>query len=192
MRTSPESYNYPHFRVEHYFDDSPQSGVRAGDDAPTATLETLDGLAIDLEVCWEDRPAVIEFGSITCPIFQANVDPVDRSASKYPDSVDFYVVYVGEAHPGPRCGPHESIDEKRSLAREIAPDIANRTILLDDMAGSLHRTFDATPNSVHLVGTDGVVSYRADWLHADELDAAIEDLLTAGGHGADVAPERNR
>ena len=37
------------------------------------------------------------------------------------------------------------------------------------------------------VGTDGVVAYRADWLHADALEAAIEALLDADGKGAEVA-----
>lgn len=131
---------------------------------------------------------MFEFGSITCPIFQANVDPMNRLARSYADSVEFYLVYVREAHPGPRCGPHESMAEKRSLAREVAPDVATRTVLLDDQEGSVHRAFDTMPNSVHLVGTDGVLAYRADWLHPDELETAIEELLNAGGKGAEAAP----
>lgn len=187
--TQSGPYNYPHFRVEHYFDGTRQPGIRAGDGVPSATLETLDGEVIKVEDCWTDAPAVIEFGSITCPIFQANVDPMNELAASYSSSVNFYLVYVREAHPGPRCGPHKSMDDKRSLALEIAPDLANRTILIDDLEGSVHTAFDAMPNSAHLVGTDGVVAYRSDWLHTDDLEAAFEELLNEGGDGADVTPQ---
>lgn len=186
QNTRSESYNYRHFRVEHYFDGTRQPGVRAGDGVPSATLETLDGEVIDIEDCWADAPAVFEFGSISCPIVLANVDPMNELAASYSDSLNCYLVYVREAHPGPRCGPHGSMDEKRSLAREIAPDLSNRTVLVDDLEGSVHKAFDAMPNSVHLVGTDGVVAYRADWLHPDELEPAIEELLMEGGNGTDV------
>lgn len=188
MAARSGSYNYPHFRVEHYFDGTRERGVRAGDAAPSGTLETLDGEVVDLEECWGDAPAVFEFGSVTCPIFWANLEPTGRLAESYADAVEFYLVYVREAHPGPRCGPHESVEQKRSLAREVASDVTHRTVLVDDLEGSVHRAFDAMPNSVHLVGGDGVVAYRADWLHPDALEGAVDDLLAAGGRGADVDP----
>jgi len=181
-------YNYPHFRVEHYFDGTREPGVRAGGVAPSATLGTLEDEVVDLEECWADTPAVFEFGSVTCPIFRANVEPVNRVAESYADAVEFYLVYVREAHPGPRCGPHESMERKRSLAREVASDVTHRTVLVDDLEGSVHTAFDAMPNSVHLVGSDGVVAYRADWLDPDALEAAVEELLAAGGRGVDVDP----
>lgn len=143
---------------------------------------------VDLEECWADAPAVFEFGSITCPVFQANIESMNRLAGSYTDSVEFYLIYVCEAHPGPHCGPHDSMEEKRSLAREVASDVTHRTVLLDDLAGSVHRRFDAMPNSVHLVATDGVVAYRADWLHPDALEDAVEALLAAGGCGVGIHP----
>ncbi|WP_416839752.1 deiodinase-like protein [Haloferax sp. DFSO52] len=181
---SKEPYNYRHFRVEHYFDGTRTPGVRAGDSVSTHFVETLDGDTVKLDDCWSDSPAVIEFGSVSCPLFQANIDRVNRLAAKYGESVNFCLVYVREAHPGARVGPHNSITDKRELANDVAPHLENRTVLVDDVQGSVHRAFDAMPNSVHLVGTDGIVAYRADWLHAGALDDAIDALLDAGGDGA--------
>ena len=178
-------YNYARFRTEHYFDGTRRPSVRAGDPAPTLAIETLDGTEHPLPEFWHDGPAVFEFGSITCPIFQANVEAMNRVAASYPD-VAFYVVYVREAHPGPDCGPHESMAEKRSLAGDVDAAVSDRTLLVDDLAGSVHRAFDAMPNSVHVVGRDGIVSYRADWLQPDALESALEVLLDEDGIGAAV------
>lgn len=186
--TESRTYNYPHFRVGHYFDGNRKPNIRAGEHAPSGTLETLDGDVVALEDLWADTPAVLEFGSVTCPIFHSNIESMNRLAASYADSVAFSLIYVREAHPGHRCGPHDSMDEKRSLAREVAPDVSTRAVLLDDLDGSVHQAFDTLPNSVHLVGTDGIVAYRADWLHPDELEAAIEELLAANGSGAEMEP----
>lgn len=192
--SSAAEYNYRHFAASHYFDGEDHRRVRARDEAPSGTLETLDGEPVSLSDCWADRPAVIEFGSLTCPVFRAAVDPMNRLASRYADAVDFYVVYTREAHPGKRRGPHRTMAEKREAAREAAAELADRTVLVDDLDGTVHRAFDAMPNSVSLVGLHGTVAYRADWLEPADLQRAIDSLLVAGGAGeavADLDPRDN-
>lgn len=185
--SSAADYNYRHFSVSHYFDGD-RRRVRAGETAPSATLETVDGDTVQLSDCWTERPVVVEFGSATCPAFQGEIDRMNRLARRYADAVDCYVVYVREAHPGERRGPHQTMAEKRAVAREVAADLEARTVLVDDLEGTVHRAFDAMPNSVYLIGTRGTVAYRADWLDPADLERAIDELLAAGGAGQAVVP----
>jgi hypothetical protein len=182
-----DTYNYPHFDFRDY--SSPARNVAAGDPAPEGTLTTLDSEEIALQSLWAETPVVVEFGSITCPIFVESVHEMDVLAARYADDVAFVMVYTREAHPGARIGPHASDDEKRGRARELreAEGVVRR-ILVDDVDGTVHRTFDAMPNSVHLVGTDGVVAYRSDWTHPDDLETHLRRLVAAGGEGAAVEP----
>ncbi len=63
-----------------------------------------------------------------------------------------------------------------------------RTLLVDDVDGKMHQAYGAMPNSVYLIGSDGVIAHRADWLNPGILEQQIEVLLEAGGEGAAVPP----
>ena len=66
------------------------------------------------EVSLEDyrgKWVVLETGSITCAMYVKNIPGIKRLQNKYPD-VEFLLVYVREAHPGSRLGPHESNEQK--------------------------------------------------------------------------------
>lgn len=183
-----DTYNYRRFRFWPARDGI-QRDVTAGDKAVDATVYTLEGDPVELLSLWEDRPIVVEFGSITCPIFTAKVDAMDKLAEKYEDEVDFYVVYSREAHPGQRYHRHTSFDQKCRHARDAKDNESiNRDILVDDVDGSMHRGYDALPNSVYVIGRDGVVAHRADWLDIDVLNDQLQKLVTADGRGAEVTP----
>ena len=183
-----EAYNYHQFRFWPA-SDGIQRGVHAGEQAADATLQTLEGEPIQLSDLWDDGPVVVEFGSITCPIFAGKVDAMDELAKKYADGVDFYVVYTREAHPGQRYHRHTSFEQKCQHARDAkAAESIDRTVLVDDVDGTMHRQYDALPNSVYAIGRDGIVAHRADWLDADRLDGELEELLAQDGIGADVTP----
>jgi len=164
-------------------------GVTAGEKAVDVTLHTLDGEPVQVADLYAERPAVIEFGSITCPIFTSKTERMDRLADAYADEVDFYVVYTREAHPGLNYPAHQTLDEKRGRAAAACrTESIDRTMLVDDVDGRMHRLYVPLPNSVYLIGTDGIVAHRADWLDPDLLESEIDTLLAQGGAGADVTP----
>lgn len=184
MSDTGRSYNYRHFRFTTYGADVDRN-ASAGRPAVDGCVSTLDGDEIQLSQLWQERPIVIEFGSITCPIFVENVDAVDALAERYAGDV----LYVREAHPGNRYGPHQNFTEKATNARDAKRDESiERTVLVDDIDGPIHRAYDSLPNSVYVIGRDGVVSYRADWTDPDALDEHLASLLANGGRGADVTP----
>lgn len=181
-------YNYQQFRFWPAREGI-QRSVTAGEEATDTTVYTLNGDAVQLSTLWHDRPLVIEFGSITCPIFAAKVNAMDELARRYDGAVDFYVVYTREAHPGQRYHRHTSFEQKCQHARDAKQyESIERVVLVDDIEGTMHRTYDSLPNSVYVIGTDGIVAHRADWLDVDRLDAELQHLLDHGGRGADVPP----
>ena len=49
--------------------------------------------------------------------------------------VEFVMVYVREAHPGERLGPHQSMGEKKKAAQLVAPRYGeHRRVLVDNLA----------------------------------------------------------
>lgn len=183
-----EAYNYRHFDFDRDYVGRDR-GVTPGDTAVGGTVYTIDGEAVAFSDLWADGPAVVEFGSITCPIFLEKSDRMDALAERYADEVTVAVLYVREAHPGHSLGPHQTLDSKLAAARECrAAAGIDRPIYVDEVGGAVHRAYGTLPNAVVVVGHDGIVSYRADWLDVDDLDAHLTDLLAAGSAGDAVEP----
>lgn len=181
-----DTYNFEHFGVPAT---KPERNVTAGEEAVDVTLYTLDGDTVDLADLWAENPVVVEFGSITCPVFTNTVETMDALADRYAGDVDFYVVYTREAHPGQHYPAHRTLDEKRSNAADACDlESVDRTVLVDDVAGTMHTQYTSLPNAVYLIGTDGVVAHQADWLDPSALEDAIETLLENEGRGTAVTP----
>lgn len=183
-----EAYNYRHFDYARDYVGRDR-GVTPGDTAVGGTVYSIDGEAVSFSELWADGPVVVEFGSITCPIFLEKTDGMDALAEEYADEVSFAVLYVREAHPGRSLGPHTNLDGKLAAARECrAAAGIDRPIYVDEVGGAVHRAYGSLPNAVVVVGHDGIVSYRADWLDVDDLDAHLADLVAAGSAGDAVEP----
>lgn len=182
------AYNYRHFGVGTAAMETLERRVSAGDSAPDATVYSLDGDPVDISALWTDRPLVVEFGSFTCPVFTGKIRSIDELAARH-DDVTFVVVYVREAHPGRKIPPHGSFAEKVTNARRVAEeDGVRRPVLVDDVEGTMHRRYDTLPNSVYVIGTDGVVAHRADWADPETLEAVLDRLRAAEDRGAAVTP----
>lgn len=186
-RAGEPAYNYRHFSIP--MGGHVHRGVQAGEEAVDATLYTLSGNPVSLSERWQDRPIVLEFGSITCPIFTYKVDRMDELARWYDGQVDFYVVYTREAHPGQDYPGHRSFEEKLANAADARREESiERTILVDNLAGTMHRQYTPLPNAAYVIGTDGVVAHRADWVDPDHLEAVLSELLANDGRGVAVDP----
>jgi hypothetical protein len=98
------------------------------------------------------------------------------------DEVDFYVLYVREAHPGFNVPEHKSIDGKRAQAqRVIDEEREERTVIVDDVVGTAHHVLGLAPNSVRIVDTSGLIRYTAAWADPAELKRALDFLLVGEG-----------
>jgi peroxiredoxin len=183
-----QGYNYSHFGFSSYLEGR-QRQVVPGEKAVDEILYDLTGNTVQLSTLWKQNPIVVEYGNITCPVFVGKVTTMESLAEKYAGLIDFYVLYVREAHPGQNYPAHSNFRQKLSNAIDLQyEERIGRTILVDDIDGKMHLDYGALPNSVYLIGKDGVIAHRADWLAPDHLDQQIELLLAAGGEGAGMTP----
>ena len=166
-------YNYNRFSLSNY-DYGSFSGPKPGEEMLDFRLYSLDGTEAKL-TDFEGQWIVLETGSLTCPMYVKNINPIIQVVQKYPD-VQFLVIYIREAHPGSRQGPHQSMEEKISLARKIQQDYGEiRSVLVDDLDGSMHQAYGSFPNMVYVINPQGEVVYRCDWAFPHLIDKVLQN-----------------
>lgn len=179
-------YNNSRFRIVDYNFDTfvgPAAGEKFKDFALT-DLETGKTVRLsDFLGNW----VVIETGSTTCSMYTKDIDKMWELKEALPDVV-FFLVYVREAHPGERRGPHKSKEDKISAARTLKPRYGeNRRILVDDLEGDFHRAYGSMPNVVYIIRPDGTVHYRCNWATPDAIRTALLDRVNFHrGENADM------
>lgn len=108
------------------------------------------------------------------------VSPLNQLQQQYGDDVEFFTVYVREPHPGEHYGPHQSWEQKVAHARQCqAQDDIQTTVLVDDLEGTVHRTYGSLPNMIFLIEKSGKIAYKAMWTDHAEVADVLENLREA-------------
>ncbi len=111
-----------------------------------------------------------------------------------PRGYRFAFVYTRGAHPGEHYPNHTSMEQKLAHARAFRErDSVRRTILVDDLSGTVHRAYGTLPNMTHVVSRAGVVTFKSDWTDAETIRFALEYQLRAAERrheGMRLAPFR--
>lgn len=95
-----------------------------------------------------------------------------------PQGVEFLLVYVREPHPGEHYGHHTSFGQKARCARDCQDqDGVQYPMLVDDLAGTVHRRYGSRPNAVFVIDKAGIVVYRALWTQHREIREVLDSLL---------------
>ncbi|MEX0877798.1 MAG: deiodinase-like protein [Candidatus Spechtbacterales bacterium] len=167
-------YNYKNFKATYYnftgFD-----GPAEGERAPDFKALTLDGKEVMLSDYF-GKPLVLEMGSVTCPIYVGEIRPMQKLVEKFPE-VEFLVLYVREAHPGEKIGPHESMEDKIGCANLLKQKRnETRTILVDDVEGTAHKIYGTFPDSVFIIDSEGKIAWRSQWNRTKEVEKNLERL----------------
>lgn len=75
---------------------------------------------------------------------------------------------------------HESFDRKLACARLLRDETGiRRPILVDDLAGSVHRRYGSMPNMTWVIDRGGRVAYKANWTSAANVEAFLARFLAA-------------
>ncbi|MFQ5656855.1 MAG: hypothetical protein ACE5G5_04890 [Candidatus Methylomirabilales bacterium] len=91
-------------------------------------------------------------------------------------NVEFLLVYVREAHPGEHYPAHTSLEQKKQHARALAEqEDIHTTVIIDDLEGTIHRSYGLQPNMLYVIDKAGRVAFRALWAE----EAALRRTLTA-------------
>ena len=118
---------------------------------------------------------------------------MERLYSRFKDRIEFFVVYVQEAHPTDGWQvesnikddvfyrQHQSLDEREEAAQSctIGLHISIPT-LVEEMDNAIDESYGAAPERLYLIGKDGRVAYHGGagphFFDLDELDEAIQDM----------------
>ncbi|MQF94150.1 MAG: hypothetical protein FI731_00535 [SAR202 cluster bacterium] len=125
---------------------------------------------------------------------------MERLYSQYKDRVEFFVVYVQEAHPTDGwqtdsnieenilLRQHQSYDEREEAAQSctIGLHISIPT-LVEEMDNAIDEAYGAAPERLYLIGKDGKVVYHGGagphLFDLEELDEAIQRMEAAAKVG---------
>ena len=116
--------------------------------------------------------------------------------NQYRGLVEFFVVYVQEAHPtdgwqtdsniqeGVLFRQHQSYGEREEVAQSCSIDLhIGLPILIEEMDNAIDEAYGAAPERLYLVGADGRVAYHGGagphFFDLDEWEAAIEACIKA-------------
>lgn len=109
-------------------------------------------------------------------------------AQRHPEA-EWVFVYTREAHPGENVPHHDTFERKLAHARLLRDEVGiRRPILVDDLAGTVHRFYGCAPNMTWIIDRGGRVVYKANWTNADNAEAFFQRFLTTrqqrpvGGH----------
>ena len=110
---------------------------------------------------------------------------------RFRDRVEFFVVYVQEAHPtdgwqtdsniadGILFRQHQSYAEREAVAQSCSLDLhIGLPIIIEEMDNAIDEAYGAAPERLYLVGVDGKVAYQGGagphFFNLDEWERAIE------------------
>ena len=113
---------------------------------------------------------------------------------RFRDRVEFFVVYVQEAHPtdgwqtdsnlqdGVLFRQHQSYAEREEVAQTCSLDLhIGLPIIIEEMNNAIDEAYGAAPERLYLVGVDGKVAYQGGagphFFNLDEWERAIEAVL---------------
>jgi len=167
-----------------------QSSPRVGEKAADFTLRSTTGDSICLSDLYREKPVVVEFGSLSCPIFRGKIAAMEQLYREFGDEVHFLVVYTVEAHPADSPGPYRdsiwvtdrnrqagilinqpsSFDERWAVAleTELLQGI-NRTVVVDRMDNETWQQYGQRPNCAIVIDTGGRVALKQMWCNPGQL-----------------------
>lgn len=110
---------------------------------------------------------------------------------KYRDAVEFFMVYIHEAHAtdgwqtdsnirdGVLFRQHQSYAEREEVATMCSLDLhITIPVLIEEMDNAIAETYGAHPERLYLIGDDGKVVHKggvdSDFLDLEEWEQAIE------------------
>lgn len=152
-----------------------------GDRVPEFDLPTVGGGRFRSSDLAGTGPALLIFGSSTCPVTDNAAPGLNGLYRRLGDRVRFVMVNVREAHPGKAFPQPTTLGAKVAHAEQLRNLYGVEfEVAVDDVDGTLHRALSPKPNSAYVLGTDGTILFRAHWANDTEALTAALDAVVAG------------
>lgn len=161
----------------HFSKDDPGPGDRV----PEFDLPTVGGGRFRSSDLAQTGPALLIFGSSTCPVTDNAAPGLNELYLHYGDRIRFVMVNVREAHPGKTFPQPRTLDTKMAHAEQLRDLHGFKfEVAVDDVDGTLHRALSPKPNSAYVLGTDGTILFRAHWANDTKSLAEALNAIVAG------------
>jgi len=126
--------------------------------------------------------------------YRAQVGRMEEIYNRFGDQVEFFLVYVREAHPtdgwqvdsnledSVLFRQHQSFEERDQVANTCTLEMKmSIPTLIEEMDNVIDEAYGAAPVRLYVVGADGKVSYHGGagphFMDVDEWEQAIESTV---------------
>jgi hypothetical protein len=169
----------------------PHVRLPIGQFAPEILATTTDGTPVTL-ASLRGKPVVLQFGSITEPLFRVRVAATEKLAAKYAGRVTFLVLYTHESHPadgvnaideneqdGFDIADATSITERMKLAQQAITrlGIKEQQVAVDAWSNTTALRYGNYPNMTFIIDAAGKLQAGYPWMDPKKAQGAIEALL---------------
>lgn len=187
-----ESPEARHYNVEAYYptiNDPLRAAFRGdsfrvGQPAPKFRVAALDGGWVESETFLGRSHLALVFGSYSENPMLKGLADIDELSKDLPPRCELIFVYTREIHPDQPRPPlyrvfprHVTLEQKMAQARAMRDELGlSITVCVDDVEGTMHRSYGALPFSQVVVDDVGVVVHRSEWASADLLSTVLANL----------------
>jgi thiol-disulfide isomerase/thioredoxin len=170
----------------------PQPHLELGSPAPEIVATTLDGKPTSLAALrTAGKPLVLQFGSLTDPVFRLRAPAVEKLAAKYADKAVFVLVYAEESHPadtsqaldvnkeGFNIAQPTSLAERQKLASQTVERLKIRyqSVIVDAWNNTSSLRYGSYPNMTFIIDGKGLLQAGYPWMDPTKVGAALDALL---------------
>jgi thiol-disulfide isomerase/thioredoxin len=150
-----------------------------GDRVPQFDLPIVGGGRFRSGDLAETGPALLIFGSSTCPVTDNAAPGLNELYVRFGDRVRFVMVNVREAHPGKAMPQPKTLEAKMAHAERLRDlHCFQFEVAVDDVDGTLHRALSPKPNSAYVLGAGGTILFRAHWANdTTAIEAALKAIV---------------
>jgi hypothetical protein len=177
--------------MENKPEDLTQTGPEAGSPAPNIQILEANSREFNPSI-YKGRVVVLEFGSMSCPVFRSHVQDMEKLKLVEGGRAFFLIVYTREAFPagdknvernrqeGISVTDASTIDDRKAQALETQQELRiTIPMALDSMDDAVSNAFGGFPNGTVVIGKDGNIAARQQWTNPDTLRQAIDDAFAA-------------
>ncbi len=142
----------------------------------------LNGKIVRLSDFFGKKNVVLQFGCSTCPPFIDALCNNTHSFSKLYEEYNgkefnFFIIYTRETHPGEVIRAHRKFADKEWQAKMLKDEYnIDIPIIIDDLKGTIHKTFGIMPNMVYVIDKYGTIVYRSEWFEHGELKRVLDQI----------------
>jgi hypothetical protein len=169
----------------------PPGKLALGVKAPALEAKDLNGGAVKLED-YAGKPVVLQFGSLTEPVFRMRVSDSEKLAAKYGEKVAFLLVYQKESHPadgenalqanadaGFAIAKPVNEAERVKLAKSAVErlGIKKQHVVVDSWSDTTSLRYGGYPNMTFVIDGKGDLQAGFSWMDPAGVKGALDAVL---------------